>query len=818
MLKKVHQKVLQKHATFPIWLKLTIRGLGIFAVTVIMSYLVLAWYVNNHKQQVLKSVTEKLNENLNGRLSVGNMETTFLQDFPNLSLHLQNVVIVDSLFLIHKKELLRAGDFDISVNALALLRGTIEIRKIAISNGIVNLFTDENGYSNTSVFRKKTKKSNDVTAGSYPELRKFSLENVKFSIDNQNKNKRYQFAIDKLKGNIDYNSGGWESELKLKTLVNSMAFSTKKGSFMRGKIVEGKFEANYNEDTGLLTVKPNGLEIGGEDFVVVAKFNIAENGTKFEINVSNKAILWKNASKLLSPNISSRLGMFDLEKPISVSCNLIGDFNAAGDPLIYVKAQIRDNQLTTPGGIVTDCNFDGEFTNNHIKGNGLNDKNSAVILSHFTGKYNEIPVVMKKVSILDFEHPMAIGDFESDFELARLENIIDKNLLGFSKGKAKVRLNYKADIVDYKLAKPIVDGLVEIKNADLKYTPRNLAFQDVSVNLDFKNENLFISRIHLKTGKSTVEMDGKILNFLNLYYTAPEKIILDWNIYSPQLHLREFMGFVGSRKKSKIVKTKHGNFTEELNTLFEKSNINMKMVVGKLYYDHFFATNGKANILLSESGITIKSAGLKHADGTIKLNGTIIQSGNTNAYKLNADVANVDISKFFYAFDNFGLQSLKSGNLKGYLSTNAAISGQITDGGLMVPKSMNGNIGFGIKKGELVNFTPLKSIGKLAFAFRDLNNISFDDLNGKFQIAGEKVTIVPMQINSSVLNMDMEGIYSFGKGTKIYIAVPLRNPQKDKNIIDADELAKRRTRGIVLNLIAQDGADGKVKIGLGKKK
>ena len=75
-----------------------------------------------------------------------------------------------------------------------------------------------------------------------------------------------------------------------------------------------------------------------------------------------------------------------------------------------------------------------------------------------------------------------------------------------------------------------------------------------------------------------------------------------------------------------------------------------------------------------------------------------------------------------------------------------------------------------------------------------------------------------MQINSSVLNMDIDGLYSFGKGTNINISVPLRNPEKDKDINDAEELAKRRERGVVVRLQAADDDQGKVKIKLVSKK
>src|SRR5690606_24877758 len=107
---------------------------------------------------------------------------------------------------------------------------------------------------------------------------------------------------------------------------------------------------------------------------------------------------------------------------------------------------------------------------------------------------------------------------------------------------------------------------------------------------------------------------------------------------------------------------------------------------------------------------------------------------------------------------------------------------------------------------------------RFAFPNRDFDVISIKDLDGGFVIRGEKISIDPMKFSSSVVNMDLEGIYSFGKGTEIYIDVPLRNPERDKEITDSDELAKRRNRGIVLHLTAIDGDDGKVKIKLGSRK
>lgn len=801
------------------WLRITLRILLSLIVILVLLYTGFAWYLHTHKKEVLKSVTESLNDNISGTLSITDMETSLLQGFPRIGLTLKNVTLRDSLYPTHKRTLLTAGEMEVAVNTFALLRGAVEIKKIAISNAAIDLFTNAEGYSNANVFRKKkTTDKKGSSGGGFPELKKLTLDNVTFTADNKKTNKLYRFKINSLAAALDYKSYGWEAGVSLDGMAKSMAFNTGRGSFIKDKSLEGTFDITYNEDEGFVKFRKRQLSIGGEDFIIGANLGVGES-SKFSISIQNKEILWKNAANLLSPNITTKLMMFDIAKPIAVGCDIVGDFNDKGDPLIQVNAIVKDNVLTTPGGDVENCNFFGVFTNNNIASRGFDDINSAIKLFNFKGSYRGLPFVMKRAEIRNLEKPMATGDFTSEFEMKQLAGLVDDDLLKFSKGTAKANLNFKADVVNFKLAKPMVNGRININNATITYVPRKLDFKDVSVALDFTQDNLNISEVVLKTGRSIVNMQGSIKNFLNLYYTNPEKIVLQWEMYSPQLHLGEFMAFLQTRKRTQkaIRKNTKGNFTDDMNELFEKCNVDMKLRVDKLYYKKFYATNATANVLLTDKGgIVLKNAGLKHAGGILKVNGAVTTGGATK-YNLVANVANVEVSKFLYAFDNFGLESLTSKNLTGLFSANADIKGAITESGTLLPRSIDGNVNFTVKKGKLINFDPVVSVGKFAFPFRDVKNIEFYNLKGRFDLNGEKVKIYPMKINSSLLNMDVEGVYSFGKGTEIYIAVPLRNPKKDKDITDEKELADRRHKGIVLHLKAEDDTDGKVKIKLGKK-
>jgi hypothetical protein len=129
----------------------------------------------------------------------------------------------------------------------------------------------------------------------------------------------------------------------------------------------------------------------------------------------------------------------------------------------------------------------------------------------------------------------------------------------------------------------------------------------------------------------------------------------------------------------------------------------MNLKVDKVYYNKFLATNATADLLLSESGITIKNVSVKHSGGSLKINGKVVQRGTLNRFNINALLNNIDIKNFFYAFDNFGMKSLTSKNLKGFLFSNTNISGGITDQGALVKNSLNGNLTFNLKRGALLN-------------------------------------------------------------------------------------------------------------------
>lgn len=780
----------------------------------------LSVYFNQNKTEIIAKVNTKINENINGKFHVTDFHYKFLTGFPYFTLALNEVNIKDNKWQSHKHTLLRAKEIEARLNIWSLLHHEINIHKILINDAAIYIYKAENGYSNANIFKAKNK--NPKNANEKPEttIDQVSLSDVHVIIDNHLGHKLFDFDVESLESKVDYDDENWQTNLYLKTKINSLAFNTIHGSFAKEKVLDGKFNISYAQARQKIDINTKNLKIGSDTFDIAAFFNVGKSNSLFGINIGTD-ILWKNASHLLSGNISSKLNQFDLKKPIKVNCDIKGDLNVEGDPKIVVQAAIRNNELTIPDGLFTDCSFKGIFTNTFKPEKESSDPNSAIILTNFKAKYSNIPLNIAQAVINDLEKPIATGVVNSDFDISKLNGLMNEKILHFENGHAKANLKFQFDIVDLYINKPRFTGNVDITDATFDYLPKSIHAEKTAVQLSFTEQALYIKKIAYKHKNNIIRIDGKIDNFLNLYYDAPEKMVVNWNIYCPNIDVKQFLGVLKNSpaKKTahkKTVKKQNVNFTNQLKSVIEKCTAVINLKADKITYGALTATNTKATLEMLNSKLLLKNGSVQTSGGTITFNGAIEPKGNNYIFSSVAQVRNVDIASFLKSFNNFEIKSFSPKNIRGRLSSNANVTGFMSGKGDLIVNSMRGKLNFNVSQGALHNFEPIMKVGKFAFPRRDVENITFSDLSGDLNLRGEQIDIHKLTISSSVLNLDIDGIYSFGRGTNLALTVPLRNSKNDALLATKAERKAVRERGIVLHLIAYDN-EGKMKIKWGKR-
>jgi hypothetical protein len=249
--------------------------------------------------------------------------------------------------------------------------------------------------------------------------------------------------------------------------------------------------------------------------------------------------------------------------------------------------------------------------------------------------------------------------------------------------------------------------------------------------------------------------------------------------------------------------------------LVQKCQLVLNLNLDKMVYSNLTAKNAKITIVAKNRQFFIKQGTIETCGGKITFASQLIPQGELFNVKSNVNITTVDIPQFLTSFKNFGITSFQPKNINGNLSATADLSMKMTQNGDLVDESAKGNLQYDIKNGSLTDFKPIMKIGKFAFPNRDVQHIVFNDLSGRLNMNGSKVNVDYFKVSSNVLNFDVEGIYSFKKGTKLGLTIPLRNPEDDYKAKSKKERDALRYKGIVLHLLVMDGKDGEMKIKMG---
>src|SRR5206468_9541383 len=123
------------------------------------------------------------------------------------------------------------------------------------------------------------------------------------------------------------------------------------------------------------------------------------------------------------------------------------------------------------------------------------------------------------------------------------------NTLQLQSGDGSLNLTYKGPLGENNNTNSFVNGTVSFKNGNVLYEPRNVELKNVNGRLVFKNSDAFVENLQCNVLNNKIVMDGHAKNLLTLVNTDPNKVIIDWNIYSPVLNLSSFTYLLKSGRK-----------------------------------------------------------------------------------------------------------------------------------------------------------------------------------------------------------------------------------------------------------------------------
>ena len=807
----------------PKWLRYTIRTAAGLLGLLLLIWLLLAGYILMNKASLLKKAQTEIKNRLGGDATVGDWDISLFRHFPSVTLHLSQLALRDSGWQQHHHDLIHTDNADISLSLFrSLLARKIRVGKVYLEHGTVYFYTDTAGYSNTYLLRSRSEPvANREPAAEPPDI---ILKDINWVQERQDKHKLFDLDIQQMSCTIRKDSKddrtlflGVDATIRVK----SFSFNTSKGSFIKDKSLSGHFIVQYNTGSKIVQANKITVDIDGHPFLFTARFFPSVNPDPFFLTIATDNIRFRDAASLLTPNLQQHLDQYDIDKPVSIHALI--DAGSADDrtPLLNIKMDLDKGNVLTPAGRFNNSSFRASFTNEWTHGQRREDENSGIRLLSFSGQVlstsGAIAIRSDTLTVTNLKHPILDGDLHSQFDLARLNDLLGSQSLQFQKGSCAVDLLYRGPLSENDSTANSVQGTVALDSAAFMYLPYQFLLTNGNGRVLLKGKDLVIDHLDARVGNTRISVKGIAKNLVTLLDQNAQDVSMDWDLSSSHLDLRDFTSLAGRQTETTPKRNSQAVFgavAGRIDRFLKEGAIHLRLEAADLSYKNFTGAHARADLLFSSDELQLTNMEVEQGGGSLRLKADLHRQrdGSGNPIILESHIQQVNLPKLFTSFNDFGQKALLSKNLKGSLTADIRMTGLLTNKATMVPNSLKGTVNFSIKEGQLLDFEPMEKIHETVLKKRDLSEIHFSDLTNRLDLDTTTLTIHRMEISSTALTVFVEGVYDFRTGPDLSIQVPLSNlKQKNPDIPPANKGNDGKT-GLSVRLRARTGDDGKLKI------
>lgn len=724
------------------------------------------------KDKIIRNFIEAANKNLNTPVKIGKIDVSVFEKFPQLSIVLTDVSVEDS----HPGQypLLTADKVAFRLNPLEVYRGKYNIKGLEIDNSETNLKIDRHGVNNYTILKSNPAAESAGDALSI-ELKNIRLKNAQVRYADLEHDEDLIFHTGSLSASI--HSMGNVHRVKADGELTTQKIKIKRNSLLEGKSFDIKTDLIYDDDKKTLTIQPSVIKLKGSAFAVKGSYTWGEETPQIDIAVDGKDTNIQTILSLLPETTSQQFTKYESKGETYFTATLKGPITATKNPGLTVSFGLRSATIFHPDtkAQIDKATLEGSFSSSNV----ADLHQASLTLKNITGTLNGEA----------FEATLIIQDFiDSDVRLKFKGNVDAASLIGFYpvkniqnlSGSLKTDFSFEGRLAWLKsratAQKAVTNGTIEMQNLNFLYGESKLAVKDLNGSLQFTNNDLALSNVSLKAGKSDFIFNGFFKNIITFLLFENQPIGIEADMKSNYLDLDELfqVGFASSK-----------NENDYQFSISPNLNLNFNCDVRSLRYQRFTAHSLKGDLLVKDEVAVSRNTKLKTMGGNLSFS-ALVDAKNHKAIDVltSAKLNGIYLDSAFYVFKNFNQNFIEDKHLKGHVTADVNLEMTLNEKLKLFQETLIADIGMTIKNGELNNFEPLKSLNKY-LDDEGLSQLRFADLKNDIHIEKKTIYIPQMQVLSNVTAIQISGTHTFDQHIDYRLVTPLRNKKK----IDVSEAA-----------------------------
>lgn len=808
-----------------------LKVVGVLALCGLFLFGAVEIWLYRNQEKIFRKVQDLVNENLNGNLEIEDFKFRPFSGGFGFNFVLTNVKLTDSLYQKHQTPFLQAELIDAALDFSSLYKGDIIIKNLILQNGGLKMFVQKNGYSNLAIFKSDTKKDKDKKEpGNQDELinKLSNLRFINFAINytDSTSGKSYGVLFHDAYNHVTLTDSATVANFTGSIFFDGLTFKPKRGGFLINQETSMILALSYNGDKKKLTIYPSVLETSKHDKIgIQGEFDFSDTVKLFNLHFDAKQIEVDNAVPLLPKRIREQIDSIGVHTRVNTEVSVKGELSEQL-PRVDVHFVTDTFQYNLPVGVLRIVKAAGTYTNQADKSQLPSVFNARLTAPSVRGLFETIPFNIKLI-VNNFRNPSAILDGTVRADSTNLDQLLDPARYRFKNGKARIDFHFNGSLKTF--YDPVKDrfngrlwGKASLQNISIDNIPRQIHLKNINGKFMFNEKAFVLPDLSFSDGQNKLYINGKVMDLIPYLFGSPKPLRATVNINIPSFQMNWLETLLAPRSVIQRKKKKKLKLSQLLDDAMDNMEIIAKLNSDQLKYKKFTATEVKGEFTIKDNSMRIEYFLMKaFKGGRVKVSGEMNNSGINQLPHLavRGKISNADVQTVFYSFDNFGQKTITDKNLKGKLNSDFNFESRLNNNVKLVPASMKGLLRINLTNGYINNFEPFLKMKRLVFKKRNFESVQFAPITNSFILNGQEIEIEPMEIESNVVTLFIDGIYSFGKKTDINIEIPLSNlKRRDSSyVLDPNNPEKRDGSKIFLKAIDEDG-EVNIKLAFRKKK
>jgi hypothetical protein len=455
---------------------------------------------------IIQSQINSMNEGHVGMIKVGNSHLAPFNDFPNMSVKIDDVRVyetkVDTALAI-----LDVADIYISFNLIDIYKGKYDIQSVLVERGYFNIVFHKDGTNNLE-HALTTEENSEQGEPLDIHLKSIKLKNLDIHKFDERTNLDVETYVYQANGVFktenDLLSSHIDSEFEMNIVDNG------EPTYIRHKHFEFHTDLTFNKKSGMLKFNPSRITMEHGDFELEGSLD-TKNEMTIDITVKGTKPNFDMLIAFAPHDVIPILERYKNAGKIYFNAVIQGPTVPGKTPFIDAQFGASEAFLENigKGKRIDNMGFKGHFTN----GGKRNLETMKFSLTGMTATLDK-GNFLGAITVKNFEEPDIDMQLDADFDLQFLTDFLNLNEAETNSGSVSMHMKFH-DIIDLDNPEHTLKNLNQAYYAELKID--NLAFdskdlpaavEQLDVHVIMKGKKAQLDKFKLKIGESDLSITG----------------------------------------------------------------------------------------------------------------------------------------------------------------------------------------------------------------------------------------------------------------------------------------------------------------------